>query len=304
MSAAQLVSAQGSLYTQARSRQDAQEAMTNQTQDKARVVKKQRTEQAIQLAMQSRWEEAISANRAIIQMFPDEADAYNRLGKALTEVGKIKEAREAYQKALDIEPTNGIARRNLERLSTMKAKAEPDKAQQVDASLFIEEMGKTGVTTVRPQNMKVLATLSAGDEVTLKQVGSRLTVETVAGEYISDVEPKLALRLTRLMGGGNQYAAAVAGIDAENVRVIMKETFQHPSQVGRISFPAGKAGELVRPYTKESMVRADLDEDDDTSDETEEWEEAETEAEAEPETREVSLFDAAEAELDDGEFEE
>lgn len=278
--------------------------MTNQTQDKARF-KRQRTEQAIQLAMQSRWDEAIAANKAIIASFPDEHDAYNRLGKALTETGKIKEAREAYQRALEIEPTNAIARKNLDRLAQMKSKTEPDKAQQVDTSLFIEEMGKTGVTTLRPQNMKTLATLSAGDEVALKLVGNRLTVETMADEYISDVEPKLALRLTRLMDAGNKYAAAVAGVAPDSVRVIIKETFQHPTQVGKLSFPAGKAGDVVRPYIRESMVRTDVDEDEDLGEEGEEWEEAEQEEETAGAPRDVSLFDAsAEEDTDDAEFEE
>ena len=36
----------------------------NQTQDKARM-KRLRTEQAVQFAAQSRWEDAIAANRAI-----------------------------------------------------------------------------------------------------------------------------------------------------------------------------------------------------------------------------------------------
>src|SRR5437899_11260305 len=110
--------------------------MTSQAEDKARV-KRARTEQAIQFAMQSRWQDAISANRQIIAVFPEEADAYNRLGKALSETGKIKEAREAYQRALEIEPGNSIARKNLDRLASARAKAEPDKAQQVDTSLFI-----------------------------------------------------------------------------------------------------------------------------------------------------------------------
>ncbi len=279
--------------------------MTNQTEDKARF-RRQRTEQAIQLAMQSRWDDAIAANRAIIAVFPGEADAHNRLGKALTETGKIKEAREAYQRALEIEPTNGIARKNLDRLATMKAKTEPDRAQQVDTSLFIEEMGKSGITTLRPSNLKTLATLSAGDEIALKPVGSRLTVETMGGEYVSDIEPKLALRISRLLTGGNKYAAAVAGIGTDSVRVIIKETFQHPTQVGRLSFPAGKAGEVVRAYTKESLVRSDLDDDEDYLEDTEDWDD--TEADAETETaapRDVSLFDAARDEDgDDREFEE
>ena len=276
----------------------------NQTEDKARI-KRVRTEQAIQFAMQSRWDDAITANRAIIAVFPTEPEAYNRLGKALSETGKIKEAREAYHQALELEPTNSIARKNLERLATARAKAEPDRAQQVDTSLFIEEMGKTGVTVLKPANIKMLATLSAGDEVALKTIGSRLTVETMAGDYISDIEPKLVLRLTRLIAGGNKYAAAVAGLSGDSVRVIIKETFQHPGQVGRLSFPAGKAGEVVRPYTKESLVRADLDEEDEFAEENEEWEETEHEAEHEAEPREVTLFDVARDEdADDPEFEE
>jgi Tfp pilus assembly protein PilF len=278
--------------------------MTYQTEDKARV-KRVRTEQAIQFAMSSRWEDAIAANRAIIASFPDEADAYNRLGKALSETGKIKEAREAYTRALEIQPTNMIARKNLDRLASAKAKAEPDKAQQVDASLFIEEMGKTGVTMLRPANLKMLATLSAGDEVALKGIGTRLTIETMAGEYVSDVEPKLALRLSRLIEGGNKYAAAVAGMSSDSVKVIIKETFQHPTQVGRLSFPAGKAGDVVRPYTKESMVRSDMDDEDDFVDDSDDWEDTADDAEETTEPREVNLFDAArEEDRDDSDFDE
>jgi hypothetical protein len=274
----------------------------NLTEDQARV-RRVRTEQAVQFAMQSRWDDAITANRAIIAAFPREADAYNRLGKALSEIGKIKEAREAYQQALEIEPTNTIARRNLDRLASMKGKAEPDRAQQVDTSLFIEEMGKTGVSTLRPANMKMLATLSAGDEVALKGAGSRLTVETIGGDPIGDVEPKLAIRLNKLIAGGNKYAAAVTGLGEDTVRVIIKETFQDPSQVGRLSFPAGRAGDVVRPYTKESLVRSDMDDEDESADETDDWDDTEPDAEAEP--REVNIFDVARDEdADEPEFEE
>jgi hypothetical protein len=279
--------------------------MTNDTQDKVRTKRQQLAKRAIDLAMQSRWEEAIAANREIITLGPDEADAYNRLGKALTETGKIKEAREAYQKALDLDPSNGIAKKNLERLSQMKGKAEPDRAQQVDTSLFIEEMGKTGVSTMKPNNMKLLATLSAGDEIALKTIGNRLTVETMSEEYVGDVEPKLALRLTKLMEGGNKYAAAVAGVTSDSVRIIIKETFQHPSQVGKLSFPAGKAGDVVRPYIRESMVRTDADDDEDAGDEVEEWDEGDAEEETAEAPRDVSLFDAsAEEDADDGDFDE
>lgn len=280
-----------------------QNAMTYQTEEDKARFKRVKTEQAIQFAMQSRWDEAIAANRAIIGAFPNEVDAYNRLGKALSEAGKIKDARAAYQKALELSPSNSIAKKNLERLASVRAKAEPDKALQVNASLFIEEMGKTGVTTVKPANRKMLATLSAGDEVALKTIGSRLTLETAGGDYISDVEPKLAVRLTRLMEGGNKYAAAVASLSGDNVRVIIKETFQHPTQAGKLSFPAGKAGEVIRPYIKGSLMR--VTEEEEYFEEGEEWEEGESaEAEHESEGEEGFSTEGGDEEDEEEEFEE
>ena len=92
---------------------------------------------------------------------------------------------------------------------------------------------------------------------------------------------------------------------SDSVRVIIKETFQDPAQVGRLSFPAGKAGDMVRAYTKESLVRSDMDDDDDAGDDGEEWEDTPDEAEHEDAPREVNLFDAArEEEPDEVEFEE
>ena len=72
-----------------------------------------------------------------------------------------------------------------------------------------------------------------------------------------------------------------------------------------MSFPAGKAGDAIRPYTKESMVRSDMDDDEDVVDETEDWDETEADADTEAEPREMGLFDAARAEEhDDGDFDE
>ena len=61
----------------------------------------------------------------------------------------------------------------------------------------------------------------------------------------------------------------------------------------------------MRAYTKESLVRSDMDDDDEGGDELEEWEDTADEAEPEVESREVNLFDAArEEEPDEVEFEE
>jgi tetratricopeptide (TPR) repeat protein len=232
------------------------------TADKAKL-KKQRTEQAISLAMQNRWEEAVLANKAMLELFPGEVQAYNRLGKALTELGRYEEAAEAYRQALALDRNNIIAQRNLARLEQLATSpaGTTGRGEGVDPRLFIEETGKTGFTELRnPAKQEVLAKLSAGDQVYLKISNSNLLVEDVRGEYLGQIEPKLAVRLMNLMKGGNKYAAAVTSVDGSTVRVVIKETYQHPSQAGKLSFPS-KVADSFRPYIKETILKYGMEED-------------------------------------------
>ena len=80
-------------------------------------LKKDMAKAAVALAMKSQWSQAVELNRSILGEFPDDLEAYNRLGKALTEIGRPKEAKEAFQNALEISLHNAIARKNLERLT-------------------------------------------------------------------------------------------------------------------------------------------------------------------------------------------
>jgi tetratricopeptide (TPR) repeat protein len=244
-----------------------------QLSEKAKL-RRHRTNEAIALAMQSRWEEAAAVNKSVIEMFPDDADAYNRLGKALTQLGKYAEAKEAYKRALEIEPTNGIAKKNLDRLSHLSETRPSQKGgKQVSAHLFIEETGKTEVTNlhqIAPRG--VLVKLAAGDPVYLKAKGQRLIGESVDGEYIGEIEPKLGLRLIKLMEGGNRYTAAIARISEDKVKVMIKEVYQHPSQAGRPSFPA-RVTDDFRPYVKNTVLRYELEDDEEAFDEEAgEWE--------------------------------
>ena len=84
-------------------------------------VRRRQSERAIQLAMATRWEDAVQANRSIIKLFPNDADSYNRLGKALMELSRFPAAKKAYKRALELDGANQIAKKNLERL-TVRAK--------------------------------------------------------------------------------------------------------------------------------------------------------------------------------------
>src|ERR1700716_844305 len=107
------------------------------TEDKLRQ-KRSKSEQAIGLAMKNRWEEAAQLNREILDMFPNEVDAYNRLGKALTELGRYSDARDAYSRAAKLDPLNGIASKNLLRLGKLavEGSAVPS-TSPVDPRLFL-----------------------------------------------------------------------------------------------------------------------------------------------------------------------
>ncbi len=230
--------------------------MVFQAEDRAKT-RKQRTEAAIQLALQGRWDEAADLNKSIIGVFPTDVDAYNRLGKAMTELGRYGEARQAYQKALEIDPHNSIASKNLSRLATLGKKAAPRQAtKKLSPQMFIEEMGKTGVTTLLIPNMEIAARMTAGDEVDLVRDNSTLVVKSSHDEFIGEVEPRLGQRLMKLMEAGNQYAAARGGLNEKDVKVFIRETFQHPTQLGKLSFPP-TITETFRPYIKERLIRQD-----------------------------------------------
>lgn len=243
--------------------------MAEFTEEERRLSRRQLAQQAIALAVQSRWQEAAEVNRQIVDMVPDDAEAHNRLGKAYTELGRIADARQSYQSALVADPANLIAQRNLDRLSRIN---ESDVANQIakkpghklDPHFFIEEAGKTAVVTLQhPASPEVLATLTAGDQVKLERQESNLMVMTLDGRYLGRIEERLSARLVRLMHTGNEYQAGVVGIDDHAIRVILRETRQASQNAGRISFPPqGKQEGLPRPYLREGLLRRSADEED------------------------------------------
>jgi hypothetical protein len=225
-------------------------------EDEKVQTRRRQTDTAIQLAMANRWEEAVQVNRAILSLFPNDVDSYNRLGKAFMELGRFTDARRAYKKAKELDPSNQIAKKNLERIGALaKAGGGVATTTKVDPTLFIEEMGKTAITTLRLTSPEALAKLKAGDRLELRPARSVLNVETSAGELVGTIEPKLTARLIKLIEGGNEYAAGVASRTGDECRIIIKETYKHPSQAGRPSFPTAIATESMRPYTKESLLR-------------------------------------------------
>jgi tetratricopeptide (TPR) repeat protein len=223
-------------------------------QDEKQRLRRRLQDHAIYLSTVNEWEEAIEVNQQILELGEDPI-TYNRLAKAYMERGEVAKAHEIYQNTLRLNPTNTIARRNIARLDSLISRGieQTDNNRQsrlqVDLRLFITEAGKTMLTNLTevPRTLPVEA-LASGEKVELKVDGSRILVHDMDGELVGQLEPKLGQRLTELINGGNCYIAAVVKSDSRQVRILIREIYQHPSQRNRTSFPGKLIDEKMYEY--------------------------------------------------------
>jgi hypothetical protein len=228
--------------------------------EKLNRFKEQRSKEAIELAMQANWQGAVDVNKEILEKFPQDVDTLNRLGRAYLELGQYKLSRESYGNSVKLDPYNAIANRNLRRLNDIKGKEKVEvETDKVEPEQFIEEVGKSGVLPLTDLAAKESrAGVVAGDKALLRVDSSYLVVENSRGEYLGKVEQKYALRLVRLILGGNKYSAIVVKSTAEGMTVMVREIYQHPSQVGKLSFPP-KGMEQFRAYGSDKLSKLETE---------------------------------------------
>ena len=175
---------------------------------------------------------------------PTDVDAWNRLGKALLELGDGKGATAAFLRAIELDPANAIARKNVELLAALPAKRRTKRAAPSVAAhrFFINDGPKTAhVALTGCAHVRDRAFVSPGAPVRLERRGGSLDVHTEDGQRLGMVPPKLGRRLSQLIDGGNEYQGAVASATVDTIRVVLHETYQHPSLRSTVSFPASAA---------------------------------------------------------------
>lgn len=199
-------------------------------------------QRAVSHARAGQWDEAVKANRDIIARSPNDVEGHNRLGKALCELGKIKEAMTAFQRALDLQSGNVIASRNLERLrhleGTPAAVTRVVGTPKVNPATFMTARGSSVVTALRkPAPGKVLASVSAGDRLAVEARLLDVQISTPPGEYLGMLDARIGRRIARLSAGGNRYEATVAGFADQSISVLVREVYRSPKQAHITSFP-------------------------------------------------------------------
>ena len=219
--------------------------------------KGQFVDEAVQAALAGRWEDAAGLNQTILERFGSEEESQNRLGKAMTELGRFDEAKSAYEATLGLNPLNVIAQKNRAKLDVLaQSKDVKVGPTRVDLNLFVEEQGKTTSTTLESiDDPNVHNKIGAGDIAELRIAGDAIMAETVRGVKLGHVEARLGRRLIKFIQGGNRYLAAVTAVEPGQVKLMIRETYQDPKFIGKPSFAQRRKRELeFRPYAKESLL--------------------------------------------------
>ncbi len=191
---------------------------------------------AIDAAISSHWEEALTLNQQIIELEPTNIDALNRLARAYFELGNFTDSKKYYQLSLKTDPYNQIAAKFLKRIEafdkhgqseTLKKMLTKSNGHIFSPDLFIEEPGKTKVVSLlKVAEPQKLSLLSSGDEVILVAKARGVSVTDLNGEYLGVVPDDVSFQLLRLMKGGNKYKAYVKTIKTNGLSLLIREAYR------------------------------------------------------------------------------
>jgi tetratricopeptide (TPR) repeat protein len=230
--------------------------------------RKRRTEEAIRLAMAGDWKAAAAANEALLKDFDDDVEAANRLGKAYTELGKAKKAVKAYERTLEIDQYNSIARKNLDRLqqadaskpkvkAKTAAKGKAKSAAPRGAAAVLVSSAKAAEFQLQQANPAEVSQLEPGDTAELRSNNRGVAVTTEDGTVLGYIEPAAGLRLRRLIEGGNEYDVTIRSIDEHGGAIVfIRETHRDASLAKEASFLASAETRKKAPraYTRRSAL--------------------------------------------------
>jgi hypothetical protein len=180
-------------------------------------------QQAIQAAKNQNWPEAIALNQQILADNPQDIPALIRLGVAQAQIQELKEAKKAFEKVVELDKSNLLARKHLLKLknnqtislSTLPANEE-----------FIEEPGKTKTAELhRLASKEQLDKFRVGQVCQLKPKSRFISVE-IDKTYLGSLPEDLSARLSKLMQTGNEYACYIRSLSPTSCTVFIKETIR------------------------------------------------------------------------------
>lgn len=214
-------------------------------------------QQAIEKALSGQWESAKEINLLIIKKDPNNIEAMNRLSKSYFELGNIKAAKTIINNILKIDPYNPIALRCFDKWKNLK-KVERNTSKQMSPDMFLEEPGKTKIVhLIHPCDKPIMAKLNCGDIVFGSVKSHRISIVSDSGKYIGKLPDDVSIRMKKLMRIGYQYVLAIKSVDANGIKVFIRETFHPSKHSSKTSFSSEMVDYI--PYTPSGMTHDRVD---------------------------------------------
>ncbi len=192
------------------------------------------SQQAIEAALDSRWSEALSLNKRIIKLDPQNVDALARLARVYMEMGKNRLAKKYYSEVIRIDPYNPIASKNLKIIKSFKPDSpggngalHPNGTSRFPLSLFLQEPGKTKIVNLlKVAEPQKLSKVFCGMQVDLIIKNRKIAIIDSDGNYLGVLPDDINHHLLRLLHGGNKYDLFVKSIRVNGLSILVKETYR------------------------------------------------------------------------------
>ncbi len=189
--------------------------------------------QAIDAAMDCRWEEALKLNKKIIKEDPKNVDALNRQARVYMEMGRLNLAKKYYLAVTAIDPYNPIALKNLKIIKSFKTSGAKHSdiplngSTKLSASLFLQEPGKTKIVNLlKVAEPQKLSKAFCGMAVAMVIKNRKIIVVDNDGDYLGVMPDDTNHHLLRLLRGGNKYELFIKSIRVNGLAVLIKETYR------------------------------------------------------------------------------
>lgn len=201
---------------------------------------------AINAAISSDWDQAIKLNEKIISHDKKNVDAFQRLGFALLQKGKIRKAKNIYRKALKLQPGNYTISENLERIKILETKKISKlNPTTLNPYAFLEIPGKTKTITLVNNGQKItLAGLTIGQEVFLVPKKRRVEIRSKNKEYIGCLPDDISKRITIFMKAGSLFSGFIKEANLRSITVFLKEEKRGKKVTRYASFPINSQADL------------------------------------------------------------
>jgi tetratricopeptide (TPR) repeat protein len=186
-------------------------------------------------------EEAVEAYKKVVELRPDDAEAYRALAAGEEDAGKMREARESLEHSLALDPNQPSAYQDLASLCLRAKDVEGAKRvylrYELTRTRLVLTLAKAKDDGERASAARVLG--EARDEATAKALGLALT----------DRSPKVRLAVIRALG--QQALSAGAG----PLRELLERT-QNPEEKRQIELSLAAIAAAAQPATPPAVTPA------------------------------------------------